>query len=1079
MQSNFRDNILKKFADEVSPSVTMTDSFNLFVTKQIGSLLLSQKPIECVYYTHDGHEKRLSIQIITHKLLKPLVIEADFTSRPVTPYECRIRKLTYSGPLYVNLEVIIDDRKQILQDVYIGRIPVMIYSSLCHIKKEDRVKFKECDIDAGGYFIISGSEKILVSQVGGLVDRMMLYKSRKSCSVAVKSKHMQREYTTTIEYVSGKSPMCITFPRLNGKTPVMYILIAMGLSEEKIKNCFTQDQLSLMYGSMENLPQSQEEARRLISIMEIYNLGESEDARLDRAFESMLVPHIPLNETGEKYNNKYCFLIKMIQELLKVVKGKKPTDRDSLINQRMHSSFTLLSTLFLQLLITWSENLRKDFNKILMDTKVKKVTIKKITHVISNNTTITDGMTYALATGTFNTKSVNKKVLKGVAQQAIRHSYHALLSQLRKLSSNIDAERNKDPKPRFIDGSHYGRICPAESPEGKNVGIEKTLAISCYISLETSAHAIKKICKNFLLPMKLENMNVGSDVYVNGEYVGNTSEGEKLVSVLRKARRGGQLEKDVSISILDNVVHVSSTSGRLCRPLLIVHKGKLVYRDDEQMTWKECLIRGYIEYLDSEEEQTCLVAFNPEDITPEHTHCEIKNSLMNGMNAASIPFSDRNPAPRNCFQSAMGKQAQGVYATNYQHRFDTTANVLYYQQKPLVETELSKLYKLHECAHGLNAVVAIMPFNGFGQEDSIIINKAFIERGGFRADHYTTVEEQAVSNTKEKSIFGVPKNKRKVGEYKKLDVDGIVMPGTKIQKKDCIVGKSFQRSQYKQGKTVFEEDQSVLTDKNGYIENVKLYQDRRGGRGAKIKIRTRQIPVIGDKFSSRHGQKGTIGMIYPTEDLPFSMVTGIAPDIIVNPAALPSRMTIAHMLETLTGKAVALSGKAISGAPYTGLKVDDVAAIVKQYGFQKHGNEAMISGTTGEMLQSQVFMGPIFYQRLKHMVEYKYFARRRGKKDALTLQPVQGRSRGGALRIGEMEKDTLGSHAAPHLIRDRMLLNSDLHKIFVCPKCKQPQLKEGCQTCNSSTREIEIPYASALLFQELKSMCINTKLHVD
>tara|TARA_B100000674_G_scaffold135649_1_gene105246 strand:+ start:418 stop:3669 length:3252 start_codon:yes stop_codon:yes gene_type:complete len=1082
MKKAFGSKIIESFAKEVSPSDTITDSFNDFVSKQLKYMLSILRPLECVHYTCSG-QRSLKLSILKHKLLPPMIIEADSVSRSVLPYECRTRKLTYSGPLYLSLQAEIEhDGKSItrtLHDVYSGRVPIMIFSDLCHIKnKESRYKNLECEYDVGGYFIINGKEKVLITQTGGLINRMMLYQNKKSCGVAVDSEKNERKFKTTLQYINPKKAVTITFPRLRNEIPVVTVIMALNFSVEEIKSVFTQDELHMLHGSFNSLPTDVEEARRRVVIREVYNVGDTEEERLDKALTNMLIPHIELNNTGNKFNNKGCFLLKMLKELLKVASGqRKATDRDSLINQRLHSSYKLLSTLFFQLLINWSESLKKEFNKLLVKYK-KPLTEKQIIKVVSSNNCITDGFTFALATGTFNTKSVNKKVLKGVAQQLQRNAYIATLSQLRKVSSSIDPEMNKNPAPRHLNGTHWGRICPAETPEGKSVGIERTLATTAYISLETDPTAIKRVVKQYLLPLNIKNFSKGIDVYVNGVLLGSTTCHERLISTVKKGRRCGQFEKDVSICFFHNTVNINTTSGRLCRPLLIVNEGKLVYQN-EDMGWYSLLRRGFIEYVDAEEEQTALVANFPEDITPDHTHLEISNTLMHGINAGSIPFSDRNPAPRNTFQSAMSKQAQGYYTTNYQWRDDTTSNVLYYTQRPLVETHISKVFNVHKAGSGLNCVVAIMPKEGYGQEDSVIFKKSFIERGGFRASHYSVTEQNSVKNTKEKTVFCIPEasKRRKIGNFNKLDHDGIIHTGSKIDKKDCIVGKKFTKTESKKSNNVvYEEDQSEFSSHTGTVESVMVYQGKKGDRGCKIKTRTTQIPKIGDKFSSRHGQKGTIGMIYGEEDMPFTM-GGMTPDIIVNPLAIPSRMTIGHVLEMLTGKAIAVSGKEIDGSPFSGLTTEDVGEILHDAGFQKQGNEMMMNGATGEMLKSTIFIGCIFYQRLKHMVDYKFYARRVGKRNMLTRQPNGGRSAAGGLRFGEMEKNTAGAHGAPGFIRDRLVEVSDKHVMWLCPKCKQPALKEGCKRCGNETKRVVVPWAAHLLFQELASMSLKVNLN--
>ena len=489
--------------------------------------------------------------------------------------------------------------------------------------------------------------------------------------------------------------------------------------------------------------------------------------------------------------------------------------------------------------------------------------------------------------------------------------------------------------------------------------------------------------------------------------------------------------------------------------------------------------------MDCEEEDTMLVAFDPSYLNNtkhKYTHCEISCSMIMGLCAASIPFSDHNPATRNTYQSAMGKQAQGVPVTNYQSRFDTTQNILHYGQRPLVSTKLADLYGLHECPAGQNCIVAIMPWEGFGQEDSIVVNQHALDRGLGRADRYKTINETLSSN-KEKSCFQKPERKRKFGKYDKLDDDGFVKPGTKIIKRDCIIGKQvIKGNSAVTGMIVNKnmvEDASILSDVEGRVDKVIMYQQRDGERAVKMKLRTQRIPTIGDKFSSRHGQKGTIGMTFSSENLPWNM-DGIVPDIIVNPHALPSRMTIAHLIETLAGKKAAITGKFVDSSPFNGLTVEDIASELKQHGFNPHGNETLYSGYTGEPIQAKIFMGPIYYQRLKHMVDDKIHVRGRGRRNALTGQPNEGRKHGGGLRVGEMEKDSFNSHGVPYVINERMMISSDAKKITICPKC-QKKINTGshrCTVCGESSTSILMPSAADLLMQELQSMCINVKLIV-
>ena len=1050
------DSIVKRFVHAVPICKASTDSFNDFATKRIKELIASLKPIKICHHNSDGSTKKLELKFMGGTLTSPVMLEKDGTSRPITPHECRIRNISYSSPLYVDVLVKRSDKTTILKDVYFGRIPTMVYSYICHVKDPaKRVKYGECEQDPGGYFIINGMEKSLLGQKAPMYNRLITYKRGNTCAVAVKSEKNYRIFVTTIKY-KPNAPVTITFPRLQNEMPVMTLLLALGISVKEIRAAFTNEELALLDASFQDLPDN---PRSEIMIREVYKINSTVDERLDDTLKHLFLPHMEMEYKG-------LYLINMIKELMAIATGKiKATDRDSVANQRVEMCCSLLSTLFLHLCIKTSNEIRLLLNKMMSKLK-RGITDEKILKVMNSNTGITDGMQYAMSTGNWNTTFVNRTQRVGVAQQLQRLSHSATISQLRRVSSSISSEQ-KLTKPRYLHGSHWGRYCPAETPEGMNVGLETQLTVQAYVSLYTDPRVISEVISQYILPKTVSNVSKGISVYINGIYEGNTENPDNILKSVRKGRRSGQFSKDMSISFNRNIIHISTTAGRICRPLLIVDNGQLKYTSKhDKMSWNEMVTSSIIEYLDAEEEDTCYVAFKWDQINHQHTHCEIDCTMINGVNASAIPYSDRNPAPRNTYQSAMGKQAQGVAQTNYNLRFDTTSNITHYCQKPLVSTKLANLYGLNECPSGFNAVVAIMPFQGYGQEDSVIVNQYALDRGMGRSDQYKTVRETL--NDKNNEVFQKPAKKRKFGKYDKLDQDGIITPRSEIKKRDCIIGKLSNK-----------EDVSIMSETNGRIDRVIMYEERDGSKGVKIRTRTTQIPTVGDKFSSRHGQKGTVGLKVMQEDLPFTM-SGITPDIIVNPHAFPSRMTVGHWLEMLTGKTAALNGELADASPFNGVQVEDIAAELKKYGFNSMGNETLICGITGERMKAQIFMGCIFYQRLKHMVDHKIHARGRGRRNALTNQPNDGRSNGGGLRVGEMEKDSFNSHGVPYVINERMMISSDVHNIKVCPNCNnQFNIKEGkCTVCSEVAKDIKIPYAANLLLMELQSMCINVKIKV-
>lgn len=1044
MTTVWQESIVKRFVKEISLTKQFTDSFDDFTSNRVREIISLMKPIKGNFFSNEGIEEFVKIQIVGGTLKSPAMLEHDGTIRSfITPHECRIRGLSYSAPLYVDVHVERSKGKEsIIPDVYIGRIPVMIFSSLCHLSDgKIRVKNGECHKDPGGYFIVNGNEKSLVGQKSSMHNRMITYLKNGVSACAVKSERNKRVHITTLKYKENSCIMC-TFPRLVEEIPVMTLLMAMGVNLNEIRDNFTMEENACLEASFRNLPPSVVEARKRVRIREVYNVGLDDDLRLNNALENVLVPHMGVDM-------KPLFIIAMIQELLAVSTGKiTPTDRDSVANQRVETPCTLLSTLFLHLMIKLCSDMRLLCQKSLPKLK-RGIMDDKIRSWFSKSNTITDGFQYALATGNWNTTFVDRTQRTGVAQALQRLTYISMMSQLRRVSSSVE-KTQKLPKPRYLHGSHWGRYCPAETPEGGPCGLETQLTVQSYISLERDPQAIREVIQQYLCDRTISNLR-HVQVFINGIYEGSTEDHKRLVDTVLYARRSGQFPKDMSIIYKSwrNHIHISTTSGRICRPLLIVKDGKCVYetkKKADSMTFEQLLCEGVIEYLDCEEEDTTLVAFFVKDITDEHTHCEISNAMMNGLCAATIPFSDRNPGTRNTYQCAMAKQAQGVNTSNFQSRMDTTTNIMWYGQNPLASTKLANEYGAHDLPTGVNAIVAIMPFLSFNQEDSIIVNQSALDRGFARADTYKTIKESLTG--RDRSIFKKPETKKRVANYSNLEADGLLRPGKKIERGDCVIGK-----------VTANEDSSKMTHVPGTIDKVTMYQERNGDRAVKVRIRQTRVPIVGDKFSSRHGQKGTIGMLVTQEDMPWT-IDGIVPDIIINPHAIPSRMTIGHLIECLTGKVASLQGAIGDASPFSGRKVEDIMQELHEAGFKRNGDEQLYSGFTGKPIQAKIFMGPTYYQRLKHMVDDKIHARGRGRKNALTHQPNDGRSNGGGLRVGEMEKDSFNAHGVPFVINERMCVSSDAH------------------TMKIKGKNVTVPYAAKLLFEELQSMCIKVDLQV-
>lgn len=478
--------------------------------------------------------------------------------------------------------------------------------------------------------------------------------------------------------------------------------------------------------------------------------------------------------------------------------------------------------------------------------------------------------------------------------------------------------------------------------------------------------------------------------------------------------------------------------------------------------------------------------------TATYTHCEIHPAMILGVCASIIPFPDHNQSPRNTYQSAMGKQAMGMYVTNYQVRMDTQGYVLCYPQKPLVTTRAMEYLHFRELPAGINTIVAIACYSGYNQEDSTMMNQSSIDRGIFRSIFYRSYKSEEkqqgslIQETIEKPDREITAGLRH-GTYDKLDDDGIASPGTRVSGDDVVIGKTSpipdDGSGMPQRFTRKDCSTSLRHSESGMVDGVALTTGSDGARFVKMRVRSVRIPQVGDKFASRHGQKGTVGITYTQEDMPFT-AEGIVPDLIINPHAIPSRMTIGHLVEALMSKVAACVGQEGDSTPFTSVTVDNISRALHGCGYQSRGWEVMYNGHTGKQLRAQIFLNPTYYQRLKHMVDDKMHSRGRGPVQILTRQPVEGRARDGGLRFGEMERDCIISHGAAAFLKERLYNQSDAYRIHVCEKCgviAVAALRKNsfhCQACKSTTGiiQVQLPYACKLLFQELMAMCIAPRM---
>lgn len=595
-----------------------------------------------------------------------------------------------------------------------------------------------------------------------------------------------------------------------------------------------------------------------------------------------------------------------------------------------------------------------------------------------------------------------------------------------------------------------------------------------------------------------------TEMYLNGKFLGYVENYEEFVKQVKTERRKGTIDLNVNIYYdeVSDEIHIESLRGRARRPLVVVKDGISLLNEKYlkqlqkgEIGWDQLISQGIVEMLDASEEENALVAFTESELTPEHTHLEISPLLMLGLCTSLVPFGNHNQATRLNAGSKNQKQAIGLYVANYPVRMDMDVNILHYPQKPVVQTIMNDISSYEKHPAGQNVVVAVMSFKGYNMEDAIIINKGSIDRGMGRSTYYRPAisEELRYSGGLMDNIT-VPdkdvKGYRSERDYRFLEDDGLVYPEASVVEDDVIIGKTSPprflsgMDEYSLATTSRRESSTSLAHgEKGIVDFVMLTENAEGNKLVQVRLRDQRVPEIGDKFTSRHGQKGVIGMIFPQSDMPFTS-TGIVPDILFSPHGVPSRMTMSHLLELVSGKTGSLAGRYIDGTTFASENEADIRNELLSMGFRENGTEDLYSGITGEKYEAKIFVGNMYYLKLKHMVANKIHSRARGPIQLLTRQPTEGRAKEGGLRLGEMEKDTFVAHGASLLLKERF--DSDKTIIPICESCGIIAVhdtykdKRYCPLCgdNVEITDIELSYAFKLILDEFKSLCIYPKLQL-
>ena len=1066
----------------------------------------------------------------------PTIYENNGAVHPMLPNDARLRNHTYAAPLNVDVKVtttfidhtrggIRESKVRVFPHVHLGKVPIMVGSKYCLLFNQSHREAKamgECAEDIGGYFIVMGGERAMISMERMSENRPFVFRNGRG---NVKDKEVveikcigpdndQVPKSNAVKIVyNPKNNLLMslkaTIPRIKTDIPLWILFRALGVeADQDIYDLIVANDTSYDNIMEESIQEASSISKKAEAIQWLSQHISSWSAKSQRQMlvtdilAEELFPHI--GGSGLEYE-KACFLAHMCRKVLWVSSQRIPKDdRDAYPNKRIDIPGFLLADLMRK---TYNNRMVKDMRACLSKeihggswkatgNWSEIVNINNIGKIIK--ATILDvALKSSLATGNFGSGKIGGPSKVGVSQVLNRLNFASAISHMRRLSTPIE-KTGKLIEPRKLHNTQYGMVCPCETPEGHGVGVIKNMSVTAHVSIFSSpatvlAFLIRLGTLKTLKESTLAEKHTAVRVFLNGSWIGilPSATAVSTVDALRKAKRSGQLHIHTGI-VWKNAIKelwITTEAGRILRPLLYApclreiaadSTGGLKAQVEAQKDWNDLLLwstpsgKNLFEYLDSGETDGAYIAMDYGTALTEssRTHAEIHPCAALGTIASMIPFPDHNQSPRNAYQSAMAKQAMGLFATNFQERFDAMAHVLCYPEIPMVSPFMSQFYGAQKLPAGANVIVAIMTYTGYNQEDSNMINRGALDRGRFRSIFYRTYKDEEKKNQSsgEEERFCSPDpaetKHMKNANYDKLGIDGFIPENTYVTPDDVLIGKVVPlrvptgKVVPAGSKTCRDVSKTPRNNECGYVDRVYKNRNGEGYSFAKIRMRQDRIPEIGDKFSSRHGQKGTMGMILNPEDMPQTG-TGIVPDLIINPHAIPSRMTIAQLMETLLSKIGCCAGALGDGTPFNATTVDGLAAALRDhYGMEPYGNEILYNGYTGRQMNVSIFIGPCYYQRLRHCSADKIHTRASGPLVMLTRQPAEGRAREGGLRFGEMERDCL---AEDHQI----LTNRGFQFLHELEENKDESLLIG--SYDPDTKELVYEKANELIVKPAKT----------